>query len=287
MSVHDPRLTPARPDLAARHLQGRVEAKRFADPMLMEVSVPLAPLSLGPDPKAALDTQLLYGERFEVYEVAHALAWGQSVRDGYVGYVPLACLADPGPAPTHWVTALLAQVYPAADMKTRPVTCLTLGARVAVAGESERVLELAHGGYIARPHLAPIGELSSDWVAQAERFLGTPYLWGGRSPLGCDCSGLVQLPRQVAGLETPRDSDMQEAGLGETIGDNVALARGDLIFWKRHVGIMLDGERLLHANAHHMAVTVEPLEEVRARILAMDEGEVTRRARLDRPGGHG
>ena len=287
MSILDPRLTPARPDLAARSLEGQVEAERFADPALMEVSVPLAPLSLGPDANAPLDTQLLHGERFEVYEVAHALAWGQSVRDGYVGYVPLACLVDPGPEPTHRVTALLAQVYPAAAMKTRPVTCLTLGAPVAVAGAAGRFFELAHGGYIARPHLAPREEGPTDWVAEAERFLGTPYLWGGRSPLGCDCSALVQLPRQIAGLETPRDSDMQEAGLGETIGDNVALDRGDLIFWKGHVGIMLDGERLLHANAHHMAVTVEPLEQVRARIRSIGEGEVTRRARLDSPDRHG
>lgn len=280
----DPRLTPARADLAALRLEGQVEAARFADPKLMQVSVPIAPLSIGPDPEAPLDTQLLYGERFEAYEVANGLAWGQSVRDGYVGHVPHACLSRPGPEPTHWVTALLAQVYPAPEMKTRPIGWLTLGARIAVAGESERFVELAQGGHVARPHVAPVEETAPDWVVVAERFLGAPYLWGGRSPLGCDCSGLVQLPRQVAGLDAPRDSDMQEAGLGRTIGDNVPLGRGDLVFWKRHVGIMLDDVRLLHANAHHMAVTVEPLEEVRARIMAAGEGEITRRARLDSPG---
>ena len=277
----DPRLTPARPDLAARRLEGTVAADRFADPTPMQVTTPTAPLSLEPDPAAPLDTELLHGERFEVYDTAGGLAWGQSALDGYVGYVPAGCLAPPGPEPTHWVTALVAQLYPVPETKSRPSGWLPLAARVAVEDEGARFVRIAGGGHLARQHVAPIGETAADWVAEAERFLGTPYLWGGRSPLGCDCSALVQLPRQRAGLPTPRDSDMQEAGLGETIGGNVLLKRGDLVFWKRHVGIMLDAERLLHANAHHMATVIEPLETVVARIEAVGEGPVTRRARLD------
>ncbi|HUF56408.1 MAG TPA: NlpC/P60 family protein [Thermohalobaculum sp.] len=282
----DPRLTPVRPDLAARRLLGEVGAERFADPTPMVVTTPLAPLSLVPDPDAALDTELIHGERFDVYETADGLAWGQSALDGYVGYVPADCLGEPGPEPTHRVTALVAQTYPVPDMKSRPLGRLTLGARVAVEDEGERFVRIAGGGHLARQHVAPIDEVAPDWVAVAERFLGTPYLWGGRSPLGCDCSALVQLPRQMAGLGAPRDSDMQEAGMGETIGGNVALRRGDLVFWKRHVGIMLDVERLLHANAHHMATTIEPLEAAIARIEASGGGPATRRARLDSGGCH-
>lgn len=278
-----PRLVAARADLAAESLRGRIAAPRYSVPEAARVVVPVAPLLRAP--AGSLDTELLFGEPFEVLDRAEGHAWGRAPLDGYVGYVPEACLGAPGPEPTHRVSALRSHVYPEPNIKTRPLGWLPFGARVAVAEAvpeaGEKFAPLASGGFVPVPHLAPLDRPAADWVAEAERFLGIPYLWGGRSTAGCDCSSLVQLSRQAAGLPTPRDSDMQEAALGDTIGGNVALRRGDLIFWIRHVGIMLDGERLLHANATHMATVIEPLAVAEPRIEAAGNGVVTRRARLD------
>ena len=155
------------------------------------------------------------------------------------------------------------------------------GARLCVRSIEDRHARLADGHFIPVPQIAPLDVPTTDWVAEAERFLGVGYVWGGRSSWGLDCSALVQLARQAAGFECPRDSDMQAEGLGRTLPDQAPLQRGDLIFWKGHVGIMSSAETLLHANAHHMAVTTEPLAEAIQRIEAAGDGQVTRRARLD------
>jgi cell wall-associated NlpC family hydrolase len=261
----DPRLTPARPDLAASFLKGRVEAAAFADPRPMVVATAAAPLTAAPDADAPMTTQLLLGEAFDVYEARRGWVWGQATLDGYVGYAPEACFAAPGPAPTHRVAALHAILYAEPDLKSRPVAAAPFGARVAAEPAAGAFHALAGLGYAPSVHLAPAASVEPDWVAVAERFVGAPYLWGGRSAAGIDCSGLVQIARQAAGLACPRDSDMQRAAPGE---DAAAPARGDLVFWRGHVGVLVAPDTLLHANAHHMAVVAEPLAEAGARIAA-------------------
>lgn len=283
----DPRRTPARPDLAAAHLKGVVEAARYAEPTRLVVTLPVAPLTRRPEAQTPMESQLLYGEAFAAYEHDGEWAWGQAEADGYVGYLPRAALAPAGAAPTHRVAALFTHVYPAPSLKSRPLGWLTYGAQVNVMGIEAGFAALATGGHIPVQHLVPKAHRAADWVAEAERFLGVPYLWGGRAPTGLDCSGLVQLALAATTRPCPRDSDMQEAELGRTLAPGAALRRGDLVFWKGHVGIMLDGVRMLHANAHHMAVAAEPLEAARARILAAGGGPVTRLARLDGAGDAG
>ena len=275
MDELDPRLTPAREDLAAAHLEGRVRAARYVEPRRRRAATPTVPLTAEPDADAAMTSELLFGEGFDVYDRREGWAWGQSARDGYVGWAPGHCLDAPGAAPTHRVAALAALVFPRPDIKSRPVGALPMGALLAAEAAGEFV-RLEAGGFVSRAWLAPAESREPGWVAVAERLRGVPYLWGGRSPAGCDCSGLLQLARQAAGFACPRDSDMQEAASGESPG---ALARGDLVFWRGHVGIMLDAETLLHANAHHMAVAAEPLAEAEARIAAKGGGPVTARRR--------
>jgi cell wall-associated NlpC family hydrolase len=274
--VADPRLTPARPDLAADHLEGIVRAERYAAPTALVATTPTAPVTDRPDADAPMTTELLHGERFEAYETGPAWVWGRCAADGYVGYAPAACFGPDRSPARHRVAALAAHVYPEPDIKTRPVGVLPFGARVAADLGEGAFWALSAGGYVVKAHLAPIATVEADWVAAAERFLGVPYLWGGRSPAGIDCSGLVQVARQAGGFDCPRDSDMQEAAPARAPS---ALRRGDLIFWRGHVGIMTSPTRLLHANAHHMAVVVEPLAEAEARIEAHGGGRPTARRR--------
>ncbi|HUS55102.1 MAG TPA: NlpC/P60 family protein [Thermohalobaculum sp.] len=277
----DPRRFAARPDLAAMHLKGEVEAERFAEATQMVVSVPAAPLTSRPDGDAPLESQILYGEPYAAYEMAGGWAWGQSERDGYVGYVPHACLLPAGPVPTHRVTQPTTLVYATPAVKTRPIGWLSYGALVGVDGVDNNFAVLTAGGFVPAPHLSPCDAFAPDWVAEAERFLGAPYLWGGRTQAGLDCSALVQLALQAAGRDCPRDSDMQAADLGRTLAPGTAHERGDLVFWTGHVGIMLDRTRMLQSSGNYMTVVVETLDTAIERILAAGEGPVIRHARLD------
>ena len=271
----DPRITPARPDLAASHLRGQVTAARFVDGTLCEVRDDSAPVRREPAPDASLDTEALKGERVMVYETTdEGWCWGQLERDGYVGWLPANALAAPGPAPTHVVAALRTLAFPGPSIKLPPVAAFSLGCRVAVL-RSEGALAVTPSGYVPARHLAPIDAREPDFVAVAERFLGVPYLWGGKTSLGIDCSGLVQVALGAAGIACPRDSDMQERALGTVVAADIAdLRRGDLIFWKGHVAIVRDGATLLHANAFHMAVALEPIAAAVARI-ASEGGAIT------------
>ena len=268
MPAFDPRVTPARADLAAKHLEGKVQATRYVEGRVREVIDPQAPLRREPRPDAPMDTEALQGERVTVYNAkGEGWAWGQLAADGYVGWLPENALAPPAAAPTHKVTALCTLVFPGASIKLPPLEALPLGARLAIARIEDRMAVTPSGAYLPAAHLALIGEYETDFVAVAERFRGAPYLWGGKTALGLDCSGLVQVALTACGIACPRDSDMQEAALGTAVAaDLSALRRGDLIFWKGHVAIVRDRETLLHANAHHMAVAVEPIAEAVARI---------------------
>jgi cell wall-associated NlpC family hydrolase len=280
MNFH-PRLTPARPDLAARSLQGKVPAERFVDGEAREVIEPQVPLRRTPSPDALLDTEALMGERVTVYETTdEGWAWGQLDADGYVGFMPANGLAAPGPTPTHRVSALRTLVFPSPSLKLPPIGALPLGARVAVVRTEGRFAGTASGGYVPAQHLASVDSREPDFVAVAERFLGTPYLWGGKTSLGLDCSGLVQVALTACGIVCPRDSDMQQAALGEVVAHRTR-RRGDLIFWRGHVAIARDETTMVHANAFHMAVAIEPIDDAIARIRASGN-EVTCVRRIQR-----
>ena len=276
----DSRITPAREDIAAEFLEGQVEAKRFVRGRLMRVGLGQAPLRRKPDNQSGLDTELLFGESVLVYEDKDGWSWLQSETDGYVGYTPGVGLIEPGPQPTHRVAVPGTHIYPAADMKLPPISRLSLGAQVAVTGSDTAFAEIAWAGgvgLVPSRHLAPLDHAETDFVAVAERLLHTPYLWGGRSSLGLDCSALVQLSLSAAGLKCPRDADMQEAYLGGQIAGAEGLGglqRGDLVFWKGHVAIALDGERIVHANATAMAVSIDNAADFAALVAAKD-GQVT------------
>ena len=279
-SKMDRRLTPARDDLAAASLRGKVEVPKYAEPAACRVIRAEAGLFRQPDAETPFDTVLLLGEQFGVYEVVDGWAWGQAVLDGYVGYVPANSLAPVRADPTHAVSALGCQLYKEPRLKQPPVGALPFAARVRVVDTQDGYAHLANGMWAPEPLLRPLDQPAKDWVAVAEQFEGVPYVWGGRSSTGIDCSGLVQLSLQAAGQKCLRDSDMQEATLGQTLEDGADLRRGDVIFWRGHVGVMVDATTLLHANAHHMAVAREPLIGAVERIAAAGDGNVTRRARL-------
>jgi cell wall-associated NlpC family hydrolase len=268
MAALDPRTNPFRPDLAAKYLQGQVEAARFVEGALREVTEPAAFLRREPSHAARLVSEALVGERVIIYETTEeGWAWGQLETDGYVGWLSANALSAPGPAATHKVIALRTLAFPGPDIKLLPIGALPMGAVVAVTRRDERFAVTQSGWYLPAVHLAPVDFKQPDFVALAEKFLGAPYLWGGKTSLGLDCSGLVQIVIQAAGLPCPRDSDMQEQALGRSASLS-DLRRGDFIFWKGHVAIALDDEMLIHANAHHMAVAIEPAVEATARIKA-------------------
>jgi cell wall-associated NlpC family hydrolase len=268
MATFDPRLTPARADLAAKHLEGKVTAARFVEGRVYEVIEPQAPLRREPRPDAPLETEALKGERVTIYDAnGEGWGWGQLAADGYVGWLPDNALAPPGAAPTHKVTALRTLMFLGPSIKLPPLEAPPLGARLAIARIEDRMAVTQSGAYVPAAHLAPVGEYETDFVGIAERFLGTPYLWGGKTALGLDCSGLVQVALTACGVACPRDSDMQEEVLGTAVAaDLSALRRGDLIFWKGHVAIVRGPDSLLHANAHHMAVAIEPVAQAVVRI---------------------
>jgi cell wall-associated NlpC family hydrolase len=267
MVALDPRIHPFRPEVAASHLKGQVEAKRFVEGTRYQVVEPAAALRRTPSHEARLDTEALFGEIVIVYDIEEGWAWGQLETDNYVGWLSANALAAPGTAPTHKVCVPRTLCFPAPDVKRPPLAALPMGAKLSVARQDERFAVAASGWHVPSVHLAPIKARAGDFVAVVEMFQNAPYLWGGKTVLGLDCSGLVQVALQAAGIPCPRDSDMQEL----TLGNPVALTdmrRGDLIFWKGHVAIARDAETIIHANAHHMMVAIEDADTAIARIKA-------------------
>ena len=267
----DPRVTAARGDIAAENLRGRVTAARFVEGETRVVMDAQAPLRLEPSSGAPLATEALMGERVTIYDTNdEGWCWGQLESDGYVGWLPAGALAPPGPQPTHKVCALRTFVFPGPSIKLTPVAAPPFGAVVTIAQMGPPFAVTAAGGFIPIPHVVALAERLADFVAVAERFVGTPYLWGGKTNFGIDCSGLVQVALSACGIRCPRDSDMQERAVGEIVagGDVSSLRRGDLVFWKGHVAIARNAAEIIHANAFHMSVASEPISDAIVRIRA-------------------
>jgi cell wall-associated NlpC family hydrolase len=275
----DKRVTPARLDLAAAHLEGKVTAAKFVEGRIAQVMRGVMGLHGAPTETAGLRTQLLFGEEFTIYEDKHGWVWGQAELDGYVGYARADGFAASVP-PTHRVIARSTPLLNAPDVKKGARDMLPMNAKVAVAEDNGRFVRLTNGCHVFARHLASIDAQVPDWVSVAEQFLGVPYLWGGKTAAGLDCSGLVQTALEAGGIKSPRDTDMMEGALGTALPLNAELKRGDLIFWKGHVGLMLDAARIIHANGYFMQASIEPLADVRDRTLAGENPPVRTIKRL-------
>jgi cell wall-associated NlpC family hydrolase len=273
LTALDPRLNAFRPDLADIRLEGKVPATAYVEGKPARIAVPVANVRRKPDSHAGLDTQLLLGDDVSVFEMREGWAWVQAARDGYVGYVNVGSLTDRHETATHVVAAPRSFVYSGPDLRLPQVEALSMGCAVTVVGQAEtrgtRYALLASGEALIEKHLRLAGERPDDFVAVAETFVNTPYLWGGTSGFGIDCSGLVQLSMRMSGVDVLRDTDMQEQGIGELLdggADFRNVRRGDLVFWKGHVAIMTDGENMIHANGHTMLVSHERLDDAIQRI---------------------
>lgn len=268
MEILDRRLHAFRPDLADETLKGSVEAANFVRGEPARIAVPVAQLRPGPDLARGIDTELLFGETVRVFDRAGGFAWVQADQDRYVGYLPETMLGSPE-EPTHRIAVQRTFLYPEPELRKPPTATLSMGSRITVVGDVEtrgtRYFVLSTGEAVIARHCLPVAEtMGDDYVAVAEKFIETPYLWGGRSGFGLDCSALVQLSLMMVGKSAPRDSDMQ-VSIGSAI-TREELRRGDLVFWKGHVGIMENEQTLLHANGHTMSVAREGFEEAVKRI---------------------
>lgn len=273
MSMLDRRLNAYRPDLADERLSGKVEASRFTTGTLMQVSASVVDLRSEPRPDSGPQTQIIFGDMVRVFEEQDGWSWVQAERDGYTGYISSASLEKPTADATHMVIVPRTFIYPGSDLRFPHTKALSLGSRVRIIGSAEtrgtQYALLENGEALIAGHLAPLDQHAADYVAVAETLLHTPYLWGGTSGFGIDCSGIVQLSMWVSGRKVLRDSDMQQNTLGEIVepdDDYSNLKRGDLVFWKGHVAICASPDMLIHASGHTMTVTLEPLRDAIKRI---------------------
>ena len=264
----DHRLHAYRPDLADIKLRGRLDAKRFVEGVGMEVVVPVTSIHREASSTAMQTTQALFGERLMAFEIAGDWIWCQLERDGYVGYIAKAAVSNDLTNPTHRVSVPSTFLYPLPDIKSQAPVNLPMNAKLQIVASDEKFSKLSNGKFVFTNHVRLLNEFEPDFVSVAEKFLGVPYYWGGKTAQGLDCSGLLQTSLEVCGISSPRDTDMQETQLGQNlmINDLDSLRRGDLVFWKGHVGIMTEQKTLLHANGYHMLTVKEPLAEAVTRI---------------------
>jgi cell wall-associated NlpC family hydrolase len=272
----DRRLTPFSGRVALKALKGLVEAEDYVEGTPHSIAATVCDLSATPG--GPRERQLLLGWGVLQIDAAPGHAFVQSRRDGYVGWVADAALGD-DTAPTHFVATPATHAYAAEDIKSPDLAALPFGVRLTVTDERRSFWETDQG-FVPKSHLRAISRPFSDPVTVAQMHFGVPYLWGGNSTRGIDCSGLVQSALQACDIACPGDSDMQRADLGHPLGEDAALRRGDLIFWRGHVAMMVDDTTMIHANGHHMAVAYEPVAAATLRIAAQDGGPVLARKRL-------
>jgi cell wall-associated NlpC family hydrolase len=259
VNARDARTTLIHGDVAAASLQGLAPAERFRATTTFQGAAPAASVRPSPGEDAKLDDQLLFGELFEVLDDDGDWAFGQAIRSGYVGYVRREDLTARTEPPSHWVNTLAAEVHAEPRQRSASLGALPMNALVGVEVRDGAFALAAGLGWLRSEQISPIGVHVADYVAAAERFLGQPYLWGGRGGGGIDCSGLVQQGLFAAGRASPRDAD-QQASLGSAIAAE-DLRRGDLVLWLEHVAIVTAPDRILHASFDHGAVVTEPLAE--------------------------
>lgn len=279
----DPRIHPYRDDIAAASLAGRVKAARYVEGETRRVRIPHVALMTKPDRGALQGSELLQGESFTVYDEKDGWAWGQCGHDGYVGYVAGKALATGAPQPTHWVSAARSLVFPDPRGEYPAARGFSMRSLVTVEGADGDYARLTGGGWMFKKHLAPLAETRGDFLATARLFLGTPYLWGGRGGLGIDCSGLIQIAMAAAGIDCPRDSDMQREALGDEVpipDDPAALKAGDIFFFPGHVGFYVGDGLFLHASSFDMVVSVHPLADVLARLRDRHGKDIVRVRRM-------
>lgn len=273
----DRRLTPANDRVAAEHLRGQISVPAYSTGEMQRVTAPFADLNRSPE--GPRDRQLLMGDRVTVYERRNGQAFAQAAKDGYVGYVAETALGN-RPDPTHWIVVSASHAYTVPDLKSPEAGMLVFGDAVTVVNEQRKYMETAEGFYIPSPHLWPITKRFFDPVTVAQLHFGVPYLWGGNSTRGIDCSGLSQAALLAVGADCLGDSDQQQAALGQDLAPDAPLRRGDLLFWKGHCAMMVDAETIIHANAHTMSVAYEPVRHAIRRIETQGDGPVTARKRL-------
>ncbi|MEM6587566.1 MAG: NlpC/P60 family protein [Pseudomonadota bacterium] len=279
--MSDRRRTPANARVAAERLRGTVDVPRYVEGIQARVLKPTVDLMAAPG--GARDRQLCFGEAVTIYEVHNGWAFVEASRDGYVGYMTSRDIGDLQDR-THRVTARATHLYPQPDFKIHDRQMLSFGSELAIKGPVDgRFSETGDGLFVPTSHVTPLDKFEDDPVTVAERLLGTPYLWGGNSSFGTDCSGLVQMACLACGIPCPGDADMQEEELGHSLAGDVPLRRGDLLFWQGHVAWMADADTLIHANAYHMATAYEPLNAALDRIERQGDGRVTSRKRLEAP----
>lgn len=267
----DPRITPANGRVASSDLRGVVDVPNYTEGELTQCGSAFGDIMGKPEGRRT--AQLVYGDLFNVLERRNGFAFGQAIHDGYCGYISEDVLDRPHD-PTHWVAVPSTHLYPDANMKLMNTGTLYLGSEVQVMETEGTWSRLSNGGFVPTMHLLPINTRMDDPVAVADLFFGAPYLWGGSTRHGLDCSGLVQMTFRACGLDCPRDSDMQEAEIGTEV-DPKQTKRGDLLFWKGHVAIVTKPGMLIHANAYHMAVSYELIDEAASRIKAAGDGPIT------------
>ncbi|MEP2028444.1 MAG: NlpC/P60 family protein [Paracoccaceae bacterium] len=260
----DLRLTPCNGRVAATPLRGKVDAALFTDGVRRQVIVPLT--NLYRFPRGPRDRQLLIGDTLTVYEHTSEMSYVQSHKDDYCGYVASSALGAPEDV-THWVSARSTHAYASPSIKSVDVMSLSFGSQVVCKSEDGKFIE-TNFGFIPKNHLSLIGHFATDPIEIAQQFLGTPYLWGGNSSFGIDCSGLVQASYLACGLPCQADSDLQCVSLGTSQPPNSEYQKGDLLFWAGHVALALNPETMIHATAHYMSVV---LEDIRAAISRIDE----------------
>lgn len=270
MSQPDRRLNAYRADLAESALKDTVLAERYTDGSPARIGLPVVPSRLLPDRARPRDTEYLLGEPITVLDRADGWAWVKSRRDGYVGYIDADAVLFGAPDPTHKVCALRSHLYPAPELKRYALAALSFGAQVTVIDRTERWAQIADGQWLYAAHLQEVGTCDERPADTALRFREVPYLWGGRSSEGMDCSALIQFCLEACGNPCPRDTDMQEAALGTTVDPDGPLLSGDLVFWPGHVGMMIDAARVVHCNATDMATRVWTLDALRAHIEAVE-----------------